>query len=230
VPSRLVGSLHPGPRLLDQQGEERGVGIPRHLLLAALGQPLGGELAHRLQDPEPRLTRRAVLRPEQAVLAQPLHQPHGVQPAARVDHGLDRFQRESAREGRQPPEHGLFVGVEQVMAPGDGVAQGALPGRGVPRASRQERQAVFQPRQERFRRKQADPRRRQLDGQGQPIQPPGDLRHRRSGLRGKREPGPDRSRPLDEEPHRFGLEKVLQRRSPRRRQRERRHRVLVLSP
>ena len=199
VPGRLLGSLHPGPRLLDQLPEECGVGIPRHLLLAALGQPLGGEFAHRLQHPEPRLVARTFFRPQQAVLAQPLHQPHDVQPATRIDHRLGGFQREPARKGRQPPEHGLFLGVEQVMAPGDRVAQGALPRRSVAGPSRQERQALLQPGQERFGGKQADPRRRKLDRQWETVETPANLGHRGGARVVHHEAWPYCLRPFDEE-------------------------------
>ena len=110
------------------------------------------------------------------------------------------------------------------------LAQRLLPRRSVARTAGQERQPFLEPRQQRRRREDPYPCRRQLDRQRQPVQPPADLRHRRGVLRRKGEPGPDRLRPLDEEPHRFVVEELFRRGRIHGRQRQRRHRVLALGP
>ncbi len=51
-----------------------------------------------------------------------------------------------------------------------------------------------------------------LERTRQPVESPGDLCHRWGNLWGESEPGPNRLRPLDEEPHRFVLEELLRRR------------------
>ena len=67
-------------------------------------------------------------------------------------------------------EHGLFLGVEQVMAPGNGVAQGALPRRSVAWSTGEDGQAAFQPFQQGVWRQESDPCRGELDGQRQPVE------------------------------------------------------------
>ena len=86
---------------------------------------------------------------------------------------LGRLEREAADEDRQPPEQRLPILVQQVVAPGDGVAHRPQPLRGIARSPGQQRQPLLQPRQQRRRRQRPDSRRRQLDRQGQPIQPAG---------------------------------------------------------
>src|SRR3712207_8407549 len=52
-------------------------------------------------------------------------------PAGGRGNGFDRFEREPAGEDRQPPKQGLFVRRQEIVAPGDGIPHGLLPGREV---------------------------------------------------------------------------------------------------
>ena len=79
-------------------------------------------------------------------------------PVVIATHRLGRLERE-ATEDRQPPEHGLLGGLQEVVAPGDRVAEGTLPGREIARTAGQERQPELQaPDHDRWR-QQAHPRR-----------------------------------------------------------------------
>ena len=83
--------------------------------------------------------------------------PHGVQhfhaeAAVGVAHRLGCVQRPAAREDGQPAEESLRSGREQVVAPGDGVAQGPLAGGQVARPAGEHGQPVVQPVAQRLRR------------------------------------------------------------------------------
>ena len=54
-------------------------------------------------------------------------------------HGLGRLEGEPADEDRQAPEQAPVSRIEQVVAPGDGVADGLLPRGQVARAAAQQR-------------------------------------------------------------------------------------------
>ena len=92
-------------------------------------------------------------------------------------------------------------GREQVIAPGEGVAHGALPCWQVSPTAGQQGQPLLEPGQERGRWQDFDPRRGQLDGQGQAIEAPADGGHRGGILRGQREVRPTRRGEIDEERH-----------------------------
>ena len=94
---------------------------------------------------------------------------------------------------------------EQVVAPGDRVAQRALPGGQVARSAGKERKALLEAGQKRRRRKQANTRRGQLDRQGQAVETTADLGHRGDVLCGQGKPGLRRLRPGDEERDRRNL-------------------------
>src|SRR6266516_1524179 len=49
-------------------------------------------------------------------------------PIQRYADGLDRFQGAATYEDREPPEEALFLGTQEIIAPGDSVAQGLLAG------------------------------------------------------------------------------------------------------
>ena len=66
--------------------------------------------------------------------------------------GLRRLQREAAGEDGEAAEEGLLVGGQEVVAPGDRVAHGALARGAVARPAGQQRQAVVQAGQEGRRR------------------------------------------------------------------------------
>src|SRR5215210_3562320 len=105
----------------------------KELQLAARLELLYGILADRLQHPEARLTVRAVLLTEQALGGQRRHPVQDVRPegAFGVADRLDCLQRAAAHEDRQASVQRLLLGAEQVIAPGDGVAEGLLAGRQI---------------------------------------------------------------------------------------------------
>ena len=112
---------------------------------------------------------------------------------------LGSLQRPPPDEDAQPPEEDLLGWSEQVVAPGDRVAQGLLSRRQVTRPPRQRRQAALQPRQQRRRRQELDARRGQLDRQRQPVQPADDLGDGLGILRRQGEARPQRLRARDEQ-------------------------------
>ena len=142
-------------------------------LLAARRQPLQPELADRLQHPVARLLRlRAADLLHDALLDQRRDAVERIEPA--VAHAGDRFgprQVEAADEDGQAAKERLLGRVEQVVAPGDGVAHRPQPVRQVAGAAGQQRQGPLQPRQQRRRRQDGDAGGRQLDRQRQPVQP-----------------------------------------------------------
>ncbi len=211
--------------------------------LAALLQPLQRELADRLQHPVPGLAVERLLLPQQALLDQRLDavQDHQVErrqrdrrgARARRIAGTDRLGglQGAAPEDGQPPEQRLLVRRQQVVAPGDGVAQGPLAGRQVARAAGQQRQPALHPLEHRPRRQRPDAGGGQLDRQRQPVQPLADLGD-----------GRRRSRRSARSPARAAWARSTNRRtasnwarcsgrgrSPAVRQGQRRHRILALA-
>jgi hypothetical protein len=85
------------------------------------------------------------------------------------------LQAEAADEDGKAAKDQLRVRSEEIVAPGDGVAQGLLAGRGIARASAQQVESLTEPLPQRFRGEQSHPRRGELDGQRQSIQPAHDL-------------------------------------------------------
>src|SRR5262245_7042178 len=86
------------------------------------------------------------------------------EPAASVVHlsCTDYFrglQAKASREDPQAPEHHLLSSIEQVVAPGDGVPQGLLALREVPRTAHEEPEPPVQTRQDGVRRQEPDPSR-----------------------------------------------------------------------
>ena len=145
------------------------------------------------------------------MLAQPLHPAKDVELPIGVGDRLSRLQGAAADEDGEAPEQHLLLRLQQVVTPGDGVAQGALSLGRIPRPTGEEGQPLLQTGQHRLRREHAHPRRGQLDGQGQPVQAPADLRHRRRIVVGEGEVGFDGLGARDEEPHRLVLRELLQR-------------------
>jgi hypothetical protein len=91
------------------------------------------------------------------VVDQPLQAAYGIELPVGVGHRLDGVEVRAPGEDRQPPKQRLLLGRQEIVAPGDGVAQRALSPRGVPRATREQRQALLEPRQHRLRRQDAHP-------------------------------------------------------------------------
>jgi hypothetical protein len=116
-------------------------------------------------------------------------------------HHRRRRQRAAAYKHPQPPEKRLCVWVEQVVTPGDGVAQGLLASGQIARSAGKEWQPLVEPRQQRLGGEDADARRRQLQRQRQPVQARADLSNCCRVVRCQGEAGLCRLRPLDEERH-----------------------------
>jgi hypothetical protein len=122
-----------------------------HVCQAALLQALQGELAQGLKHREPRLSGEHPLRSQQTLLDErrdPLE--HVPDPVAIADR-FRPVQGEAAGEHGQPLEKLALVVSEQVVAPGDGAAQGPLTLRKVSRPSREQRQPAVQLVEDRFR-------------------------------------------------------------------------------
>lgn len=140
------------------------------------------------------------------MLGQALQQVQGVVAADR----LHRVQGEASDEHAELAEQAPLRVVQQVEAPGDGVAQGPLPGRQVPGAAGQQVQALVEALGHLGRLQRADASGRQLERQRQAVQPDADLPD--GGCVGGRHPevGPHRAGPLQEERQRLRLLQLLQ--------------------
>jgi hypothetical protein len=142
-PLALVGAAEVGPGGHGQVEEPAGVPPGDLVQLAGGGQPLPPELADRLQHGEPRAAGGG---PGGGQRGRRLE---GVEPERlRVADGLGRGQRPAAAEHRQPGEEPLLGGREQVVAPGDGAAQGPLAVREGAGPAGQQRQAALEPGQD----------------------------------------------------------------------------------
>ncbi len=122
----------------------------------------------------------------------------------RIAHDFRGLDGPAPHEGRQPGEQPPLGFVQEVVAPGDGVAQGALALGEGPDPGGEEGEAALQPRQHLLGREDLGPGGGQLDGQGQAVEPGGDLGHRRGVLLRDSEPRLHRQGPLREQPD--GLE------------------------
>ncbi len=107
--------------------------LPNGCQFAALSQGFQSILADRLQHDEewlpflPLSLLQQVLVQERGDFIQgPFRSP--IKPSA---DGLDCFQGAATDEDRDLPEEALFLGAQEIIAPGDGVAQGLLPGWGI---------------------------------------------------------------------------------------------------
>ena len=115
---------------------------------------------------------------------------------------LGRIQGAAPGEHAHSPEERLVRLVQQLIAPGDGVPHGLLPVRQIVHPAGQHRQPLAQLVQQRRRGQQPGPGCGQFNGQGQPFQPPADLRYH-LGRRGvQRQFGTRGAGALHEELHR----------------------------
>ena len=164
------------------------------LELAGCLELLAGVLADRLEHPEARLAVGVLAEAQQqALLDERVEVFEGVARAVRVADGRGRLEPEAADEHGQAPKQRLLALEQQVVAPGDRVAQRALALVGVQRAAGQQGQALVEAAQERLRRERAHPRCGQLDRERQAVEPAADLRDGRGVLVG--EPGSPRPPP-----------------------------------
>src|SRR5258708_27673986 len=109
-----------------------GVAASHVLRLAAGEQTLVREVANRLERPEARplvlpVRRRLCL--QQTLFHQARQPRERTRVRGRLRGSADRIdglRREAAGKDRQPPEELLLVRRQELLAPGDGLAQGAL--------------------------------------------------------------------------------------------------------
>jgi hypothetical protein len=92
-------------------------------------------------------------------------------------HPLGGLQREPAGEHGQTAEEALLGVAQQVVAPGDGVAQGLVTGRRIARAAGQQAQAMAHQRQHRGGGEEGAAGGCQLDGQREPVELTADFGH-----------------------------------------------------
>ena len=159
-------------RFLREPQEVVGVAPPQLFDLARLLEPLGRVLANRLQHREPRCFVRSFDADQPAV-------GQGREPVDDVEavpaHAFRRLERAAACEHREPQEQVLVVRLEQLVAPLDGRADGALSLRCVGRAAFEQVQRPAEPLQQSRRRENADPRGGELDCQRQACEGRADL-------------------------------------------------------
>ena len=173
-----------------------GVATAQRCRLAAGLELFQGILTDRLQHPEAQLAVPGSPSRRTRLLATSDSRPSrlSTSPSSRSAHGVGGFQRPAADEDGEAAEEAALGLVQQVVAPGDRVAQRLLTGRQVACAAGQEGKSSLQPADDRLGREQADPGGRQLDRQRQAVQPDADLGDRGGVLVGEREVRPDASR------------------------------------
>ena len=219
-----------GARGLGQRKKDRGVALAR-----------GGQLASALQQLERILADRFEHQHAPAAVGiRVLKQAAANQRGQRRKHlggrqvggqRLGCFQRAAAHARAQRAKQALLGRAKQIVAPGDGVAQGLLAGRQIARAAGQHVQGLraAQAGQQGGWRQQPGPRGGQLDRQRQAIQPRADLGNHRGIFRREREVGAHRLRACHKQRHcRVGGQR-LGRGGAWRGQGQRRHGQLVLA-
>ena len=117
---------------------------------------------------------------------------------------------ESSHEHAKSAKQCLILGVQQFVAPGDGVAHGAMPVGGVGRSCGEKGEPLLEAAEKFVRCQQLDSGRSQLDCEGQPVEPGGDLRHGSSVCDVEFEVGSGCSGTSQEEGHRVVRGQTLQ--------------------
>ncbi len=137
--------------------------------------------------------------------------------------------RPSVDEDRQAGQQVPLRVVEEVDAPFDGGAEGALPFGEIDRAGTQRVEHVLEPSEQRIRCEQSRARRGQLDGERQTVEAPADLHNRERVVLGQGEVEADGLGSIDEQLHRGQRSELFDRRLLReRRHRQRTDRILPL--
>jgi len=145
---------------------------PRLVQLAGLRERFERELADRLEQ-RIALTVEA----DKALVDERLERVE-----ARAGDRLGSVERPAAGEHADSAEAGLFLGLEQVVAPRDRAAQGSLPLGRVPPAARQQGQAAIEALEDLLRRERPHARCGQLEGEREMIHAPADGEHVLVGL------------------------------------------------
>lgn len=118
---------------------------------------------------------------------------------------MGSVERAAASEDGEASEQQLLRRVKQVVAPFDRPLQRPLSFGQVARASRQQRQTLFEAGQHLSGFQEPNTARRQLDGERQPVEPSADFSYRRSVLVGEAESWFRRASTLDKEGDRLDL-------------------------
>ena len=142
---------------------------PELLQLPILREPFESEVANGLEHPEPVLPL-----PDKALLDKGCDSVE-----VRAGDLFGCFEREAAYENAESRKEHLLRFVEQLVAPRDGVAEGALAVRDIAGASGQHGKPLVEPIEESFGGEDFRAGRRELDGQRKTVQPPADRRDRR---------------------------------------------------
>lgn len=170
-PHSLLGSA-PQRRLRRLRQREIVPRVPRpgRVALATLLEMHQRELAHGLQEGEARFA--APIRHHEAVIDEhPHHVEHRRRPRiGERAHRLGRGECAAAREDGEPPEHRPRCVREEVVAPCERRAQGAVPFRQIVGSVGEEGKPQFEARQQIHGQENCGPRGGQFDGQGQPVQ------------------------------------------------------------
>ena len=157
--------------LLGQGQEVLGVAAPKLLGLTRLVEALRGVLADRLEHAEATIDEA-----QEALVNERLERIE-----VGLGHRLGGFERATAAEHGGATEKHLLVEGEQVVAPCDRSAKGALSFGQVARAAGQQTQTPLEARQDLCRGERLDAGGRQLDGQREVVQPTADLGDRLVG-------------------------------------------------
>ena len=221
-----------GARFFGERDIRARVAHPYEIALVALREAFERELADRDEHAESRLAVDLRL-PHQAVLdesAEHVENVAGAELLGRAADLLDLREHPAAREDRQPREELALCGVQQIPAPGDRAAKGALSLRQITSGRGEHVEALAELRQHRLRREHLDARRRELDRERQPVEPVTDLGDGARVLGRHAEVRADPFRAVDEEPHRVGLCEHIERgQVPQVGELERRDRKLLLA-
>ena len=179
-------------------------------------EPLRRVLPDRLQQPVPRRD-ADLLGDRERLLDEPFEQVEDVDgvDVAVGGHELGGLEVEAAREHREAAQHRPLLVAQQVVGPVDGGPQRlvALDRRAA--ATGQEPEALPEPLRDLRRRQRARPGGRELDRERDAVEAPADLDDRVDVAGVDLEPGPDRARPLGEQPDGFALERDGHARSAR---------------
>ena len=149
------GGLGEGEIVRRVAGAER-AGVP------ALGQPLRGEFADRLEPCEPRGSIKGLAAIQETAGGERVDRVEDREVGGAA-HRFRGVEREAAAEHREAREHAALVGLQQLIAPVDGAAKRLLACGSVARARRQQRQTPREPGEHVGGREQPDARGRELE-------------------------------------------------------------------
>ena len=189
----------------------RGMALPRSFTFAFPVELSERKLPDGLEHAVARLL-AALIDAHQALVDQRAEAVEDVQLSGRVHHGVRRLEGPAADEDAEASKERLLPGREQVVAPGDRVAQRPLSRRRIARPARQQGQPLLQPGRQLLCGEQLDARSREFDRQGNAVCPMTDGRNCPGILLREREPRISRCGPCREKRNRRGVLEFGQRR------------------